>query len=366
MGSVYKRGNIWWIRYSRNGKDLYESSKSRKKTVASRLLKKREGAVADGREPGARYERVTFDDLAQDLVTDYRVNGRRSLQRTEDSLKHLRRHFEGLKVPQISTARVKEYIGMRQDDGAANGTINRELAALKRMLRLGYQDDRVARVPYIPMLEEENVREGFFEPDEYLRLLKAMPADLRPVVTFAYRTGWRKSEVLGLSWERVDLKQRLVTLTPDETKNKTARTIYLDDELLRTLQIQRTRGKNGCPYVFHRDGQRIRDFRGAWRRACKEAGIGIKLFHDFRRTAVRNLTRSGTQETVAMKFTGHKTRSVFDRYNITNEQDIKRAAESQHAYLSGQSVTKSVTVDQDSAGDWKDVKAEVVNLARES
>jgi len=365
MGSVYKRGNIWWVRYSRSGKDFYESSKSRKKTVAARLLKKREGAVAEGREAGASYERVRFEDLARDLVTDYRVNGRRSLQRTEDSLKHLRRHFGELRGPQITTAQVKEYTQTRLDEGAANGTVNRELAALKRMLRLGYQDDRVARIPYVPMLEESNVREGFFEPSEYVELLKALPAYLRPIVTFAYRTGWRKSEVLGLRWERVDLRQRLVTLTPDETKNKTARTIYLDDELLRLLRSQRLRAKD-CPFVFHRNGQEIRDFRGAWARACKEAGLPGKMFHDFRRTAVRNLTRSGTQETVAMKFTGHKTRSVFDRYNITDEEDIKRAAERQHAYLSGQSVTKSVTVEENGARDRKDVNAEVVNLARES
>jgi integrase len=110
------------------------------------------------------------------------------------------------------------------------------------------------------------------------------------------------------------------------------------------LKIQKLRKDKECQHVFHRNGKRIKDFRGAWKKACKDAGLLSKIFHDFRRTAVRNLTRSGTKKTVAMKTTGHKTRSVFDRYNITSQEDLKKAAVKQAEYLLQKTVTKSVTI----------------------
>lgn len=250
-------------------------------------------------------------------------------------MKHLDKHFEGLKGPQINTSRIKAYIKDRLDNGAANGTVNRELAALKRMLKLGYQDNKVARVPHIPMLEENNIRQGFFEHDEYLELLKALPSYLRPVVMFAYRTRWRKKEILTLTWDKVDLKERTVSLTPGDTKNKNSRLICLDDELHNLFRNQNMRRHKGCPFVFHHDGREIRDIRKTFKTACKKAGIEDKLFHDLRRTAVRNLTRSGVQEAVCMRITGHKTRSVFDRYNIVSQDDLMMAVKKQDAYLSG-------------------------------
>lgn len=345
MGTIYKRGNIWWIQYYRNGKPYQESSRSKKKMVGRKLLELREGEIAQGKLPGIHFDKVIFDELAEDLLTDYELNERKSIERAQISVNHLKKFLEGMRVIDITTARIKAYIKTRLAVDAANATINRELAALKRMLSLGAQDTppKVYRVPHIPMLEERNVRKGFFEHDEYLALLKVLPSELRGPVTFAYKTGWRKSETLGLTWDRVDLDERTVRLDPGETKNSEARTVYLDEELLRLLRIERLR-RNGSRFLFHRNGKRIKDFRGAWKKACENAGLEGKLFHDLRRTGVRNMVRAGIQEQVAMKISGHKTRAIFDRYNIVSPEDLQQAAQKMGKFF--ETTTETATIGQ--------------------
>jgi len=338
MGSLYQRGETWWLLYYHNGKRIRESSKSMKKMVAKKLLEQRTGEIAQGKVPGVYFDKVTFDELVGDLLTDYRVNGKKSLSDAELGSSHLAKTFAGVRVTNIDTIKVRKHIEIRQTEGAANTSINRELAMLKRMMNLGVKAGKVDRVPHIPMLRENNVRKGFFEHAEFLALREALPEYLRGFVTFAYRSGWRLSEISNLTWKHVDRAQGIVTLNPGETKNDAARTLYLDDELKAVIEQQwENRKASGklVPYVFpNRSGMdRIKQFAKTWKRACQTAGISPKLFHDFRRTAIRNMVRAGIPERVAMMISGHKTRSVFDRYNIVSEVDLKLAAERQASYL---------------------------------
>jgi integrase len=278
------------------------------------------------------------------------------LDRAELAVKHLEKMFGGAKAVNIDTASVKAYIERRMEAGMANASINRELAALKRMFRLGARctPAKVGLVPYIPMLRESNTRKGFFEHEDFLKLRDDLPGYLRPVVTFAYHTGWRRGEILNLTWDKVDLEQGIVRLDPGETKNDEARTVYLNEELAAMMKAQHKKRRLGCSYIFHNEGQPIRNFQDAWQRACKRQGIQVRneksgrllpgrLFHDFRRTAVRNMVRAGVHERVAMAISGHKTRSVFDRYNIVSEEDLKQAAAQQEKYLSEKNLSRTVT-----------------------
>lgn len=351
MGSIYKRGNVYWIKYYRAGKPYRESTRSKKEPDAKRLLKKREGEISEGKLPGIYFDKVRFDELAEALLQDYRINGRKSLNRVEASLDHLKPTFEGIRIPQITTPRINAYIEARHDEGAANATINRELSALKRMLNLGARQTppRVDRVPYIPMLKENNTRKGFFEHGEFLALREVLPFYLKGFVTFAYKAGWRVSEIAGLTWKQVDLNQGIVRLEAGETKNNDARTVYLDEELQEVFNQQwqsRRQSKKLIPYVFpNKEGNdQIKSFRKSWNSACMAAKIGKRLFHDFRRTAIRNMVRSGIPERVAMMISGHKTRAVFDRYNIVNDADLKLAASRQETYLQAQMGTVSGTI----------------------
>jgi len=351
MGSIYKRGNIYWIQYYRSGKPYRESTKSRKESDAKNLLKKREGEIANGKLPGIYFAKVKFDELVEDFLRDYRINQRKSLDRAERSAGHLKRYFEGYRAPDITSPKIEDYIETRLEQGAANATINRELSALKRMLNIGAKQTppKVDRVPYIPMLKENNIRKGFFEHAEFVALRDNLPDYLKGFVTFAYKTGWRMSEIRGLTWSQVDRDNGIVRLEPGETKNDDGRTVYLDEELQEIFNGQweaRKKSRKLSPYVFpgKNGDKQIRDFRGPWNSACEYANIGKKLFHDFRRTVVRNMVRAGIPEAVAMKISGHKTRSVFDRYNIVNEANLQLAAQKQAIYLESQISTVSSTV----------------------
>lgn len=351
VGTIYKRGQTYWVQYYRNGKPYRESVRSKKAVDAKRLLKKREGEIVDGKLPGIYFDRIRFDELAEDFLREYKVNQRKSLIRAQRSVRQLKKYFEGFKIPQITTPKIKEYIEARQNEGAANATINRELSALKRMLNMGARQTppKVDRLPFIPMLKENNARKGFFEHGDFLALRDALPSYLKKFVTFAYKTGWRLSEIANLTWNQVDLNQGIVRLDAGETKNDEGRTIYLDEEL-KEIFIQawqsRKKGSIVLPYVFlnHKGDNKIKQFNKAWSTACEDAGIGKKLFHDFRRTAVRNMVRAGIPERVAMMVSGHKTRSIFERYNIFNDTDLKMAAQKQELYLKKQNRYKTANI----------------------
>lgn len=228
----------------------------------------------------------------------------------------------------------------RKKAGASNGEINRELTALKRAFVLAVQAGKLLAKPYIPMLAENNVRTGFFERAQLESVLKFLPEHVKPVAHFAYLTGWRTpSEILPLQWRQVDFRAVIngkevgaVRLDPGTTKNKEGRVFPFTQELRVLLEEQKAKSEalreRGilCPWVFSLDGKPFKSFKRSWKTACRRAGLPGKIPHDFRRTAVRNLVRMGIPEAVAMKMTGHKTRSVFERYNIVSEGDLLDAA----------------------------------------
>ena len=347
MGMIYLRGHTWWVKYYRDGKPYRESAKTEKETEAKKFLQRREGQVVDGNFQGLKVEKITFEDLKKDLINDYKLNGKRSLDRAELSLKHLDDSFKGMKVINITTNQVERYILKRKQAGASNGTVNRELSALRRMMSLGTRQTpkKVINPPFIPKLQEADPREVFFEHNDYQRLKERLPDDLKPVLTMGYLTGMRKREILNLRWDQVNIFERKITLHASDTKNKKPRVIYLAGDLydcLRNQLILKERQYPECEYVFFREAvsptgevkaQPIKNFQAAWRTACKKAKLPGNHFHDLRRSGVRNLVRSGVSETVAMRISGHKTRSIFQRYNITNEDDLKQAAQRLDTHL---------------------------------
>lgn len=348
-GSIYKKRGVFYVAYyTPDGKQVCESAHTKDKAEARRVLQARLGQLAEGRYVGPAAERVTFEELTAMILDDYQVNERKSRGDVEWRIRcHLRPFFGQKRAHDITTVDVKAYIAHRQGEGAKNGSINRELAALKRMFNLALQAERIIKKPHIPSLEENNARKGFFEQAEYEAVLAKLPEHLRPVVTFAYATGWRiRSEILPLTWAQVDLDTGTARLEVGETKNKDGRLIYLTAEL-RALLATQWQGHvrfPDCPWVFHDRGKRIKTFYANWRAACQAAGIPGKLGHDFRRTAVRNMVRANIPERVAMQMSGHKTRSIFDRYHVVADGDLKEAAQRLDRAFTPQTTTLSTTL----------------------
>jgi len=337
FGRIFKRGSIYWIAYYHRGKEFRESSCSESEKQARGLLKKRIGDIGAGRFIGAREDRITFEDLASALTTDYQVNKRRSLRSAQLSISHLRKFFGLKRAIDITADRVKAYARSRLKEGAANASINRELAALKRMLTLAVQDGRLATMPYIPTLDEDNTRQGFIDHGAFGALRDNLPEYLRDPVSYLYMSGLRLGEMKALEWRDVDLLGKSLRLRPEVSKNKEGRVLPLSGELLEILERVHARRRLDCPYVFQRNGERIGDFRKAWSNACKAAGLSQLLVHDLRRTAVRNMVRAGIPDRVAMALSGHKTRSIFDRYNIVSETDLEQAVQRLQSHLAVQS-----------------------------
>ena len=346
-GRVFRRGGIFWIAYycrlDGEVREVRESAHTDDEEEAWKILGQRAGKARDSKTDfDPRAERVTFDDLAAAFVRDYKINGLRSVEQAERNVRRLRRYFGGRRALDIDTDQVEAYNDQRLEAGAKPATINRELAALKRMFSLAVQGRRGFHYrPYIALLDEQNTREGFFEPADFWAVCKYLATDLADLAIFAYLTGWRKGEVLGLEWRNVTLDRRrggvivgaTVTLPAARSKNKKARKVVLRDALLDVLLRRVAVRRLDCPYVFHRDGTPVRSFRRAWLTACKHAGVEGKVFHDLRRSGVRNMVRAGVPELVAMRISGHRTRSVFDRYDITSEADLERAAEQTSRYV---------------------------------
>jgi integrase len=337
-GQIRKRGKFYQIRYYRNGQRIEESTGLTKYDEARKLLAERAGDIAKGVPISATSTRLTFDDAVKDVVTDYTVNGKKSKANLERRIKlHLTPFFGGKLLRTINAADVKAFAAKRLDAKAAPAEINRELAIVRRAFRLAIDGDKYhGRVPKIRMLQEHNVRSGFFDDEMLIAVRDRLAAPLRPVVTFAYVSGWRvQSEILPLEWRHVDRQKGEVRLDPGTTKNQAGRVFPFTDEL-RTLFAEQWQQHEAmkkatpaviCPYVFHRGGKRIRDFRAAWETACRDAGFPGRIPHDLRRSAVRNMERRGLSRSVAMQLTGHKTEAVYRRYAITSEADLREGVD---------------------------------------
>ena len=341
-GGVFqvKGSRFWWISYQLNGKTNRESSGELTKTAAAGKLKARLLAIGNGNFLGPRIEKITVDELYEDLVQDYRINGQ-AVEWAESVWNvHLKDFFPGMRAANLGSNQIAAYVEKRRKENTAPATVNRELALLRRAFSIAFdaEPQKVSRIPKFRRFitsEKGNERRGFVEEPQYRKLMDAAgPLWLRGLMAIAYNFGFRRGELLGnpkkgtepMRCSQVDLLAGTVTLYSGETKNDEGRTVALTEEC-RLLLTELRRGKKPEDYLFTREkGEVIKDFRGTWDKLTEAAGVPGLLFHDFRRSSVRNMIRRGVPQKTARTVSGHKTDAVFSRYNIVSEDDIRDAA----------------------------------------
>jgi integrase len=309
--------------------------------------------------------------LWEPFSRDRKIKGRGLEHLTRRWTKHLEPFFGQYCAAEVGTDLLNEYVDARLEKGAQNATINREIAVLRGMLRLGFfaKPQKVRTLPQFPRLNEDNIRKEFLDPEKYHTLAaNASELWLRAIIEVAYTWGWRKSE-LRMRVRQVDFNANVVRLDPGMTKNKEGREVTMTPTI-RALLAECAHEKKAQDFLFTRaDDSPVHDFRRTWRNLCLASGVGEMMcrdcnevvtgnkcncgskrplryrgltVHDLRRTAVRNLVRAGIPEHTAMKISGHKTRSVFDRYDIVDQRDISNAM-LKLEQARNEIVTKSVT-----------------------
>jgi len=322
---------FFWIQYQRNGAPVRENTHADKITVAREILKKRIGEIANGTWAPPKLHKVLVSELIDSVLRGYRNNDldKRAKLTEQRWKKHLQPVFGEMRACHVTSDTLDSYIAARKSEGAENGTINREIAILRHAFLEGAKarPQKIREIPVFQRLHENDARTGFVDDAQY----KALCANcrehwLRTMLALAYSFGFRKGELLNLRVRQVDLLNRTLTLNATDTKNGEGRKVVLTNEAY-TLLCQSIVGKHAEDFVFTwKGGRPVRDFRASWEKLSKAAGVPGLLFHDLRRSAVRNMIRRGVPQVTAQRISGHKTRAVFDRYNISDERDLADAA----------------------------------------
>lgn len=356
-GRIFQRGERWHIAFMRNGKEEREPSGSTNRAVAEKLLKKRQKEVAAEDLAGKPFEtrrqrRIFVGELLDALETDYRLAGGRALPQLKSHLKRVRDCFGDMRAAGVSGDAVDRYIESRlaENNPPAAATVNRETALLRQAFKIAVNQKKLTAAPNIRHLAESGPRQGFFERADFQGVVERLPAHLQDFARFGYLCGWRKGEIQSLLWNDVDRDGKVIRLRPEESKNGTGRVLALEGELWQLIERRWKAREYERPdntfafslFVFHGNGERIGEFKKSWASACKAADVTGRLFHDLRRTAVRNMIRAGVPERVAMNVSGHKTRAVFDRYNIVSEADLREAMSRTQAYIANQPAGRNV------------------------
>lgn len=305
---------------------------------------------------------MTFQELTDWYVNLESVKERRYYPILQFSLKKFNRVFGMRIVGDIKPSELENYRAKRKKEGKAESTIDQEISAAKVVINKAFLDDKVGgevlkRFKSVKKYltgerRNSNQRKRVLLPQEYARLESSAPPHLKPILRTGYDTGMREGEILQLNWGMVSLKDRVVRLPKEITKDYEDRVIPVSDELHNVLD-QLPRGIRDDYPIFTYQGKGIKDLRTGLKKACTEAkilygrfkGDGF-IFHDLRRTFYTDMRRAGIQESVIKGITGHSRNEVSDRYNQVDLEDMRQAVERLTQYRSRQIANVDQTVDQ--------------------
>lgn len=321
---IYKRGNIYWIAYADlDGKVIRESSKANRFKDAETLLIKRRQSIREGKMP--EIKRIINHPFSE-LVTTYLewCKRQRAFKQKELVVKYLEKRFGHFQLRRFDTRLIESYQTERLDVGNKHATVNRHIATIKHMFAKAVEWDMVEeetlkKIRRAKMLEENNKRLRYISKEECQSLIDACDKHLKPIVVMALNTGMRKSEILNLKWDNLDMNNGFVLL--DVTKNGERREIPINATLRTTLEelyrgTEKRPRRIDVPFVFYDyiTGNHFENVHRSFVSACKRANIRDFRFHDLRHTFASQLVMAGIDLTTIKELLGHKTLTMTLRY----------------------------------------------------
>ena len=368
-GSLFQRADgRWYFQMRHNGKRLSKSLGTKDRAEAEKKFRKIRldfsARIQRGELETSAESNVTVKELLDQYLNWLHKNRPKSVKVMEYSINaNLRPWFDLRKVSSIETADCERYQEHRLNQGVTNATVNRELACLRTAFI--HESKRTptrlkkGNVPYIPKLPETNVRRGFIEWDGYERILENLPMSLKALFVCGYHVGTRKGSLLNMKWSDVELADKFIRV--DMTKNGEAVNLPIYGDMEDWLGRQKKHRDENFPWADHvffwysqdteigpefasghggrrsKPGDPIKSFYVSWNTAVEKAGYQGLLFHDLRRSAVRNMVqKAGISEARAMKVSGHKTHEMLRRYNIIHLSDVQQVGVEMDAWAKGQ------------------------------
>ena len=333
--ALYRRGPIWWMRFSYQGRQIRRSTDATDRKLAEQIYFKVRGLIADGtwvETPPPRPHK-TVRDLLERYLRDYSApNKAAGTHRRDQSLAaHLLRAFGDVPLDQLRPARLADYKASRRAQGVAAKTLNDELGLLGHAYKVAEREWEWATDNPVLKIAKEKVRnliERWLTPEEEQRLLAVSPTWLQEIIVFALHTGMRRGEILNLHWSHVDLARR--TLTILEQKNGARDTLPVNDTAMEVLQARAAVRTSNMEAVFLNGAGHPRNARNLLRAfypAMRKAGITRFRFHDLRHTFATRLIQAGVDVYTVQKLGRWKTISMVLRYAHHEPESLRGGAE---------------------------------------
>ncbi len=334
----------WFVQYPdridpQTGKTIWKTIKHGfSKQAAQRFLEAKKTELLDRKDRGIAHQKpLTFQELMDKHLERPDVKAKSSYRNMLFQGRALKEYFGCQRADRIVPGDAETFRGAMLTKGYSPAYVNRHIALMRRAYNLAIRDRLVDRNPClgINQLSENNERDRVLSFDEWQRLQKELAPHVLALARFAYYTGMRLGEILGLTWDRVNVKEGWIQLRSEDTKTKRPRRVYLtpqaSDVLRMVAQVRSIKSR----IVFLYKGKPVSSIKTAFRAACRRAGIDAFHFHDLRHCFVTNMRRAGVPKSVIMTMTGHRTENMFHRYNTVDEDDMKAALEKATAYFQG-------------------------------
>lgn len=348
------REGPWFIQYPyerdpQTGKIKYRTEKaSFSKKKAEKMFRAKCDAFQEMEKFGVQIDtEMTFNEfmdwgLSQEVMKD-------KASASDDVARaiHLKTYFGDCKAIQITPLNVdnfrikmKQTISERTKKPFSGSSVNKMVSLARRIYYLGMDQGVVKSNPFARRgIFKEEPKGQYIPEKEFWAIYKYLPDYLQTVILVAYLTGMRRGEIIELGWDRVDLIEGFIDLTPDDTKTEEPRRIYFNSiKILKDVFIEAAKKrKPGQDLVFSKpNGGSVPKWyiQRLLKKACQNAGVDSYRLHDLRHTFNTNMTKAGVDQVTTMKLTGHKTNSMFIRYSHLDREQGEGAMGKLSGFLS--------------------------------